>query len=79
MIDDPTNDNPNPNVVPFEDPPDLDSPASEVLLLAVSERLVEVVVLGRYPTGELFIEHTFENPADANFLLDQAKLDLLLS
>lgn len=76
---DPTNDNPNPdpNVLAFGSEPDLNSLAADSLLFALHENLREVVVLGRYPDGRIFIDHTFTNPADANFLIDQAKHDLL--
>lgn len=55
----------------------LDIPVSKVLANASAKGATDVVVLGWDRDGDLFVMSSSPDAAEVNYLLDQAKLELL--
>lgn len=69
-MNDPTND----NVVNLHKPP---PDPLDVLVESSNEDLNQVIVIGLYENGDVFLNSNILNKAEINYLLDLVKLDIL--
>jgi hypothetical protein len=65
--------NDNKKVVRFTGTSRLDWSPEEVFREALENNITDVIVIGRLPSGQLYLDHTQANIADVNWVLDDIK------
>lgn len=65
------------NVTDFPGATRLETPVPKILAMAAGAQLESVVVIGWRESGEMYFASSQSDAAEVNWLLDQAKLELL--